>query len=191
MIGGKIYEGHWEDTSYNKKGSFVGVWKNNKNKSFIIQWDGKWEIFEKEKKIYIGTLHQGLYSKTIKWIGNYNNDGYWDGEYTIILPEYVAELYEYKIENYSDSKIKSNTANDYSFIFNRFRKEEIKCDTKINAISNIPLKNNLKNNDYKKSCDIITDIENSDIDKKDIEFTNEKIKKLYETIYLKENSKKK
>ena len=192
MLGGKIYTGKWTNPVYDSNGNFMGTWENDNNKDNkqIIKWKkGKWTTFTDTKKIYEGILYDNnIFNKggSIKWIGNYNTDGDWDGEYTIIPQEYIAELYEYKIENYSDKKYDPNSSDDYKFTFNRFKeKKEDECGIII-AKSDKTLLDIISNNNYKHSCDILIDTGD-----KDILLTNEKIKKLYENIYLKENSKKK
>ena len=127
-----------------------------------------------------------------KWI----NKNFDIGDYIIILQEYIAELYEYKIENYSNKKSNIVSENNYNFTFNRFKENKKVCG-KIIAKSDKILIDKISNNTYKYSCDILSDIlsdkssdiSNNIIDNDDIVLTNIKIKKLYETIYLKENSK--
>jgi hypothetical protein len=190
--GGEVWSGKWNDMSFDKdtnifKGKFVGDYTNTDKHSDImdINITGNWEINNDISKIPNDTklINASFYEtdinkkKIYQWVVNENkNDSEYVGNF-IYLPEYIAELYEFELLNYSNL----NTDPTLSFKFSKFKKDENDC-------GQISVQNNTYNStnkSYKKSCDIITDTVDKDIIINDI-----MIKHLYEKVYLQDNPKK-
>jgi hypothetical protein len=162
---------------------------------FKLEWvnnnmthSGTWKNYEididtnnyKNNKYYCSWKTDNGHTYSGYWIGYYDNDKIWNGQWFPDI-QYISEIYEYKINNYSNF----NDSSKYEFKFGEF-KEANNCGTITAKLNKGNLQNgDPDNKDYKNSCDIITDSS-----EKNIIFTNIYIRNLYDTIYLKENPKK-
>ena len=183
MNGGIIIEGEWLSKNYITTEQFEGTWKHKDKDEQIVNWCGKWNnIVDKDgNKEYRGILEYKNKKYSIIWTGTYISN-VWDGTFKY-LPEYIAELYEFEIKNYSNSPDSDN----YEFIFDEFGENKNNCgEIKTKRYPSM-IQTDPTNINYRKSCDIVSDKISDNIEY--LNFDNVIIQGMYDVIYLKKNSK--
>ena len=179
--GQKIDNISWTNEIYicdqpNKNCLYKGqVFNNNKTSELYIEgiWDIKYvsdyTLVKEKKEILINALFNmknDKNKKMLEWRGSYDENENFTGSLRH-LPMYVAEIYEFKINNYTNITVEKD--------------------------NNMDDENDPDNNNYKYSCDNIDDnigrLENNAENTIDNTIDNKMVKNLYNLVYLIENPK--
>jgi hypothetical protein len=172
LYDGKIsYDGKSEQLDIN------GFW----NIKYISEIGGKYTINA------LFNMYEDPNKKMLEWQGVYDIKGNFKGSLRH-LPEYVAEIYEFEILNYTNNKKTENNYN-YNFKFKNFDKKENGCgkievERDLNMDEGDP--DNIK---YFKSCDNIGDTEENNAGILEKLKGNKQLVMLYLNVYVKLNPK--